>query len=102
MFVLFVFLTGAAVAFAFYYLVKAVTGEAPGFDRETLDRLGFLGAFAVYCGSGPVLVVREFERRNAEVAAVSLRHTLLVSCLTIFWTVSLGIVAVESIRYALP
>ena len=38
-----IFITGAAVAMAFFHLVRALIGFTPDFDRETLDEIGHGG-----------------------------------------------------------
>lgn len=89
------------MAFSAYFLIRAASGEAPAFDRETLDRLGILGAFVVYCCSGPVLVVREFDRLNQRGDTVPLRNTLFAAFLMMAWAGSLGVVTLEMSRLVL-
>ena len=96
-----VFATGAAVAMALFHLVRAVIGFTPAFDRETLDEIGMPAAFAVFCGAGPVLLARAFERAEPDSMAQSLRNTLVFTFLIMVWTGALGILAVESARAVL-
>lgn len=93
---LMIFVAGSAVAMAFYHLARAVTGITPAFDRETLDEIGLLGAFLVFCSTGPVLLVRALDRTDPTSAALSLRNTAAFTFLILAWTGSLGIVALET------
>ena len=93
-----VFVMGAAVAMAIFHLSRALIGFTPDFDRETLDEIGMAAAFAVYCGAGPVLLVRALGRIEPASMATSLRNTAAFSCLILLWTGSLGVVTVESTR----
>ena len=96
-----VFATGAAVAMALFHLVRAVIGFTPGFNRETLDEIGMAAAFAVFCGAGPVLLVRALETAEPVNVAQSLRNTLVFTFLILVWTGALGVLAVESARAVL-
>ena len=42
-----VFVTGAAVSLAVFFLGRGFAGFTPEFDRETVDRVGLIGAFAL-------------------------------------------------------
>ena len=93
-----VFVTGAAISLAVFFLGRGLAGFTPDFDRETLDRVGLLGGFALYCGAGPVLLVRSIDRAMAERPAVILRNAALLTFTLLLWTGALGVVAVESTR----
>lgn len=93
-----VFVTGAAISLAVFFLGRGLAGFTPEFDRETLDRVGLVGAFALYCGAGPILLARSIDRGMAERPAVMVRNTLLLTFLLLLWTGALGVVAVESTR----
>lgn len=96
---LFVFVTGFALAMALFHLVRALVGFTPDFSRETLDEIGILGAFFVYCGTGPVLLLMHTRKSPPRgTAALSLGSTLALTCLILVWTGSLGVVALESAR----
>lgn len=95
---LMIFATGAAVAMACFHLIRAVTGFTPAFDRETLHEVGILGAFAVYCGAGPVLLVRALDHAEPHTMAAMLRNTLVFTFLILAWTGAIGILALESAR----
>lgn len=93
-----VFVTGAAVSLAVFFLGRGLAGFTPEFDRETLERVGLLGGIALYCGAGPVLLVRALEQAAAERPSVMLRNTAFLTLLFLLWTGALGVVAVESTR----
>ncbi|QKV18072.1 hypothetical protein [Oricola thermophila] len=93
-----VFFTGVAVAMAMFHLVRAQVGFTPGFDRKTLDEIGPVNAFLVYCCTGPVLLTQAFDRTVPPNAVVSLRNTVVFMLLLLLWTFSLGVVIVESAR----
>ncbi|MAZ15469.1 MAG: hypothetical protein CL535_03940 [Ahrensia sp.] len=96
-----VFVTGAAVSLAVFFLGRGFAGFTPEFDRETVDRVGLIGAFALFCGSGPVLLARSIDQGLAERHAAVLFNTVLQTLLLLLWTGVLGIVAVESTRMLL-
>lgn len=98
MVLLLVFFTGVAVAMAIFHLVRGLVGFTPGFDRKTLDQIGHVNAFLVYCCTGPVLLTRAFDRIVPPNAAVSLRNIVAFMVLLLLWTFSLGVVVVESAR----
>lgn len=93
-----VFVTGSALAIALFHLVRGVIGFTPDFDRETLDEIGMLAAFLVFCCTGPVLLVRALDRAKPGSVALSLRNTFAFTFLILVWTGSLGILALESTR----
>ena len=93
-----VFVTGMAVSLAVFFLAQGLAGFTPQFDRETLDRVGLVGAFVLYCGAGPVLLVRSIDRATGERPVVMLRNTALLTFALLLWTGALGVVAVESTR----
>ncbi|GAB4357063.1 MAG: hypothetical protein Kow0026_17180 [Oricola sp.] len=93
-----VFVTGSAVALAFFHLVRGVIGFTPDFDRETLDRIGIPAAFLVFCCTGPVLLVRALEKARPGTIALSMRNTFAFTFLLLAWAGSLGIIALESAR----
>lgn len=93
-----VFVTGAAVSLAVFFLGRGFAGFTPDFDRETVDRVGLVGAFTLYCGAGPVLLARSIERGLAERTGAMMFNTVLLTFLLLIWTSALGIVAVESTR----
>lgn len=95
-----VFVTGAAVSLSVFYLGIGLAGFSPGFDRRTVDRVGWAAAFMFYCGAGPVLLLRALDGAVVESAAASLRNTLALTGLILLWAGALGVVAVES-AYAL-
>ena len=66
-----------------------------------MDRVGLIGAFALFCGSGPVLLARSIDQGLAERHAAVLFNTVLQTLLLLLWTGVLGIVAVESTRMLL-
>ena len=101
MIALMIFATGAAIAMACFHLVRAVTGFTPAFDRATLDEIGFAGAFAVYCGAGPVLLFRALEQTDPRNAVLLLRNAAVFTLLIVAWTGALGVVALESARLVL-
>lgn len=93
-----IFVTGFAVAMALFYLVRGLTGFTPDFDRETLDEIGLFAAFLVFCGTGPVLLLRALEKAEPGSIALSLRNTCAFTFLITVWTASLGVLALESVR----
>jgi len=93
-----VFVTGAAISLAVFFLGRGLAGFTPDFDRETLDRVGLVGAFALYCGAGPILLARSIDRGMAEGPVVMVRNTVLLTFLFLLWTGALGVAAVESTR----
>lgn len=93
-----IFVTGSAVAMAFFHLVRGMIGFTPDFDRETLDEIGLFAAFLVFCGAGPVLLVRALEKAEPVSVALSLRNTFAFTFLITVWTGSLGVLALESAR----
>jgi hypothetical protein len=93
-----IFVTGAAVAMALFYLIRGLIGFSPDFTRETLDEIGMLAAFVVYCCTGPVLLVRALDKAEPGSIALSLRNTFAFTFLILAWTGSLGILALESAR----
>ena len=93
-----VFVTGAAVSLAVFFLGRGLAGFTPEFDRKTLDKVGLVGAFALFCGAGPILVARSIDRGLAERPAAVLLNTVLLTFLFLLWAGALGVVAVESTR----
>lgn len=93
-----VFATGVSVAMAFFYLVRGVTGFAPGFDRTTLDRVGIVAALAIFCLTGPAILARSLGRSVPDTMLATLRLTLVFSVLIMGWAVALGVLAMESAR----
>ena len=93
-----VFVTGASISLAVFFLGRGLAGFTPEFDRETLDRVGLVGAFALFCGAGPVLLARSIDRGMVDRPVAMLRNTLALTFLFLLWTGALGIVAVESTR----
>ena len=93
-----VFVTGAAISLAVYYLGLGLTGFMPGFDRQTVERVGLPGAFALYFGAGPVLLFRAMEHAPVDSTATTMRNILALTFLILLWTGALGVVAVESAR----
>lgn len=93
-----IFVTGFAVAMAFFHLVRAAIGFTPGFDRETLDEIGIPAAFVIFCCAGPVLLVRANDKAEPGNIALSLRNTFAFTFLILAWTASLGVIALESAR----
>lgn len=93
-----IFVAGAAVSLSVFFLGRGMTGFSPHFDRRTLDRVGIAAAFGIYCGAGPVLLVRALDQVEAENRMTMLRNTLAFTLLILLWTGALGIVAVESAR----
>lgn len=93
-----VFVTGAAISLAVFFLGRGLAGFTPEFDRETLERVGLVGSFALFCGAGPILLARAIDRGLAERPAAMLLNTVLLTFLFLLWTASLGVVAVESTR----
>ena len=89
-----VFVIGVTVSFACFFLIRALTGFTPAFDRRTIEEIGLPGAFLTYCCAGPVLLVAGMEHG----AGVSIRNTLLLTALFLAWTGALGVVSVESAR----
>ncbi len=101
MFVLLVFAIGVAVSLAVFFLGRGLAGFTPTFDRQTLNRVGVPGAFALFCGAGPVLLARAIEPASARTPALMLFNTFLATLLIFAWTGAIGIVAVESARLLL-
>lgn len=101
MIALIIMLTGAAVAMAAFHLARAVTSMTPRFDRETLDEFGLLGAFAVYCGAGPVLLAGALDGCEGGTVGALLRKTLVLTLLIVIWTGALGVLALEGARVLL-
>lgn len=96
--VLMIFVTGFALAMALFHLVRGIIGFVPQFDRETLDRIGIPVAFLVFCGTGPVLLVRVLDQAEPGSKALSLLNSVAFVFLILAWTGSLGILALESAR----
>ena len=93
-----VFVTDAAVSLAVFFFGRGFAGFTPDFDRKTVDRVGLVGAFTLFCGAGPVLLARSIERGLAERNSAMLFNTVLLTFLLLVWTSALGVVAVESTR----
>ncbi|WP_223479288.1 hypothetical protein [Oricola indica] len=93
-----VFVTGAAVSLAFFYLARGFGGFTPGFDRDTLARNGMATSFAVFCGAGPVLLVRALGSAERPSTLHTTLNVTFLTCLILLWTGALGVVAVESAR----
>lgn len=98
MIVFMVFVTGAAVSLAIFHLGRGLTGFTPEFDRRTVERIGRGAAFALYCGAGPVLLVRALQDAHAGTTFSKLRNITALTFLISVWTGALGVVAVESMR----
>lgn len=96
MIVFMVLVTGAAVSLAAFNLGRALVGFTPEFDCSTVEKTGLCGAFALYCGAGPVLLLRALEPSAGGTTSIRSRNFFL-SVLMIVWTGALGIVAVESL-----
>lgn len=92
-----IFVTGLAMAMAFFHLVRGIVGFAPDFDRETLDEIGLIGSFVVFCCTGPVLLLRTLDKAKPGTIALSLRNTFVFTFLILAWTGSLGVIALESV-----
>ena len=93
-----VFVTGAAVSLAFFYLARGFGGFTPEFDRDTLARIGMAASFAVFCGAGPVLLVRALGEAERQSTIQTMLNVTFLTCLILLWTGALGVVAVESAR----
>jgi len=93
-----VFVTGTAVSLAVFFLGRGLAGFTPDFDRQTLERVGLVGGFALFCGAGPILLARTIDRGLAERPSAMLFNTVLLTFLFLLWTGALGVVAVESTR----
>ena len=93
-----IFVAGAAVSLSVFFLGRGLAGFSPDFNRHTLDRIGLAAGFGIYCGAGPVLLVRALDHADAESSVTKLRNTLVFTLLILLWTGALGIVAVESAR----
>jgi hypothetical protein len=93
-----IFVTGLAVAMAFFHLVRAVIGFTPDFNRKTLDEIGIPAAFLIYCCAGPVLLIRANDESEPGNFALSVRSAFAFTILILIWTASLGVIALESAR----
>jgi hypothetical protein len=98
MVVLFVFALGTAVAACSYFLIRALSGISPAFNRETIAELGYAGSFLTFCCAGPILLIDEADHLFAGTRAVSIRNTVVLTAVMLAWTGSLGVLSIEGVR----
>lgn len=101
MIVFMVFATGAAISLSVFYLGLGLAGFAPDFDRRTVDRVGIMAALVLYCGAGPVLLVRALDRAEVGGNLAMIRNVAVLTFLILSWAGALGVVAVESAQLLL-